>query len=267
MGEEGDLLSARSIFEEIRSNDEAYRLFLSIAAKGETQGGWENERIAALTADAELRPKIARHGEDEHKHGRLFHALLKKRGLDPVRVPDEADYCMLLERKGIGLAHERLNEERPLSEEELLAYLVHSRVTEQRASEEIELQRRIFRDDPQLGRAVNLIAEDETNHLAYCHEELLRLAERGHRDRIQAMLREYAKAEIRTYRDVSLAVMGRFGEVLRWSRPKRRVLALGIHAVYWLERVLTWRRMTRLRMPERRDAMAPRRATPASAAG
>jgi rubrerythrin len=263
----GDVLSARSIFEEIRSNDEAYRLFLSIAAKGEEQGGWENERIAALTEDAELRPKIARHGEDEHKHGRLFQALLKKRGLDPVRVPDEADYCMLLERAGIGLAHERLHQDRPLSEEELLAYLVHSRVTEQRASEEIELQRRIFRGDPELGRAVEMIAEDEVNHLAYCHEELLRFAERGHRARIEEMLREYARVEIRAYRDVSLAVMGRFGETLGWSRPKRGLLALGIRAVYCVERLFTWRRMTRLRMPERRNAMAPRGRATASAAG
>src|SRR5215470_1720638 len=69
-GEEAHrVLSARAIYQEIRNNDETYRLFCSVAAKGEAQGGWENGRIAALTRDGALRSKIARHGEDEDKHG------------------------------------------------------------------------------------------------------------------------------------------------------------------------------------------------------
>jgi hypothetical protein len=56
------MLSARHIFHEIRSNDRAYQLLLSVAAKGEAQGGWENERIARLTSDRELATKIRRHG-------------------------------------------------------------------------------------------------------------------------------------------------------------------------------------------------------------
>ena len=81
------MLSAGSIFHEIRSNDLAYQFLLSVAAKGETQGGWENARIAELTGDPELARKIRRHGEDESKHGRLFTALLRKRGLVPREVP------------------------------------------------------------------------------------------------------------------------------------------------------------------------------------
>jgi len=42
------MLSARTIFEEIFDNDEAFRLFCSIAASGEAQGGWENSKIEAL---------------------------------------------------------------------------------------------------------------------------------------------------------------------------------------------------------------------------
>ena len=101
------MLTARSIFNEIRGDDRAYQLLLSVAAKGETQGGWENQCIALLTRDRELAAKIRRHGEDESKHGRLFTALLKKRGLPPVVAPTDTDYCMLLERQGIGLTHER----------------------------------------------------------------------------------------------------------------------------------------------------------------
>jgi hypothetical protein len=66
------MLSAKTIYGEIFDNDEAFRLFCSIAASGEAQGGWENGRIAALVpgSQAVLAPKIARHGADEDKHGR-----------------------------------------------------------------------------------------------------------------------------------------------------------------------------------------------------
>ena len=86
--------TAKSIFEEIFDNDEAFQLFCSIAASDEAQGGWENSRIAALVpgAQRDLAPKIVRHGSDEDKHGRIFNALLRKRGLEPVPVPAEADY-------------------------------------------------------------------------------------------------------------------------------------------------------------------------------
>lgn len=83
------MLSARSLFQEIVDNDDSFQLFCSIAASGETQGGWENARIAALVPDGmrHLAPKITRHGADEDKHGRIFNALLRKRGLPAVPVP------------------------------------------------------------------------------------------------------------------------------------------------------------------------------------
>ena len=252
------MLSARAIYHEIRDNDETYQLFCSIAAKGEAQGGWENGRIAALTRDEELRPKIQRHGADEDKHGRMFAALLRKRGLAPREGPFEVDYTIRLERLGIGLSHERLRRDEPLSDEEILQYLVHSRVTEQRAHEEIERQREIFADDPELGRAVRMIADDEVNHLSYAHEELARMSGLGYRERIRAMLREYALAEIATYRDVSLAVMRRLGAALCWSTAKRALLRFGIYAIYAIERAWTWRRMTTIEPPLRPGALIPR---------
>jgi rubrerythrin len=242
-------LSARAIYEEIRSHDDSFRLFCSIAAKGEAQGGWENARIAALCPDPELAPKIARHGADEDKHGRIFLALLHRRGLETAPVPAAADYCMLLERQGIGLAHERLREEQPLRDEELLAYLVHSRVTEQRAAEEVAQQVAIFGDDAELGKALRTIAQDEQNHLAYCHEQLSRFAAKGHAVRVRRLLREYALAEIRAYRDVSLEVARRMGEILGWTAAKQAVLAAGIRAIYAIERLWRWRRLTTLEAP------------------
>ncbi len=251
------MLSARTIFEEIFDNDEAFRLFCSIAASGEAQGGWENGRIAALVpgSQRDLAPKIARHGADEDKHGRIFNALLRKRGLAPLAVPANADYTMRLENAGIGLAHARLRGGRELTERDIITYLTHSRVTEQRASEQMRALRRYAADRPDIGRAVQVISSDEDNHLAYCHEELLRLAAAGHAEVIRRTLRATALAEIAIYRDVSTAVMAHLGRILGWPRPKAALLAAGIQAVYVRERLGGWRRMVSLRMPSQRNAL------------
>lgn len=251
------MLSARAIHREIRDHDETYRLFCSIAMKGEAQGGWENRRIAERMPDPALRPKVARHGADEDKHGRLFGALLRKRGLEPCEVPFDADYTLRLERRGIGLSHARLRRDEVLSVEEVLAYLAHSRVTEQRAHEEVEQLLAVFGDDPDLRRAVRMIADDERNHLSFAHEELQRYCERGYRPLVERMLREYARAEVETYRDVSLSVMRRMARDLRWPAWKRALLGFGIRAIYVVERLWTWRRMARIEPPERPGALAP----------
>ncbi|MCZ0990039.1 hypothetical protein [Streptomyces diastatochromogenes] len=251
------MLSAKSLFQEILDDDESFRLFCSIAASGESQGGWENGRIAALVPRSEraMAPKIARHGADEDKHGRIFNALLRKRGLTPVPVPPETDYTMLLEREGIGLAHEKLKRDEPLTVRDVIVYLSHSRVTEQRAAEQMVMLRRYFGDHPEVGRAVRMISGDEDNHLAYTHEELLRFAAAGHGRLIQRTLRACALAEIRVYRDVSLAVMAHMGRILDWPRARSSALAAGIHAVYAYERLAGWHRMVTLRMPEHRNAL------------
>ncbi|CAM5455187.1 ferritin-like domain-containing protein [Streptomyces avidinii] len=251
------MLSARSLFQEIVDNDDSFQLFCAIAASGETQGGWENARIAALGPDGmrHLAPKITRHGADEDKHGRISNALLRKRGLPPLPVPPETDYTMLLERRGIGLAHDKLRREEALTEEDIVVYLAHSRVTEQRAADQMDMLVEYFGDHPEVGKAIHLISHDEDNHLAYCHEELLRLVRSGYGRTIQRVLRESALAEISVYRDVSLAVMAHMGRLLHWPAPKRAALAAGIHAMYAYERFSGWHRMVSLRMPERLDVL------------
>ncbi|MFE9042013.1 ferritin-like domain-containing protein [Streptomyces sp. NPDC012421] len=251
------MLTAKSLFQEIIDDDGAFRLFCSIAASGESQGGWENARIAALVAPGmrDLTPKITRHGADEDKHGRIFNALLRKRGLEPVPVPPDTDYTMLLERRGIGLAHDKLRRDEPLTEQDVVVYLAHSRVTEERAAAQMRLLVKYFGDHPELGKAIRMICADEDNHLAYCHEELLRLARAGHGRLIQRTLRDSALAEIQVYRDVSLAVMRHMGGILGWPKPKAAALAAGIHGVYAYERAAGWHHMISLRMPERLDAL------------
>ncbi|MFI2612488.1 ferritin-like domain-containing protein [Kitasatospora sp. NPDC018619] len=249
------MLSTRSLFDEIYRNDQAYQLFCSIAAGGEDQGGWENERISALVRDPVLAPKVARHGADERKHGRIFTQLLNKRGLPKVPVPDEADYCMLLERQGVGLSHERLNGDHPLTEREIITYLAHSRVTEQRAAEQMRQLVAVYGDNPDLGRAMRMISADEDDHLAYCHEELLRMVAAGHGPYVRHALETSARGEIRTHRDVGLAVTARMARILRWPRWQLALVTLGVHALYLYDRAYGWRRMVTLRMPERRNAL------------
>jgi hypothetical protein len=254
------MFSARAVFEEIFASDEAFQLFCSIAASGEAQGGWENGRIAALVPEScrDLAPKIAAHGADEDKHGRIFNALLRKRGLQPVPVPAETDYTMLLENIGFGLAHGQLRRDEKLTERDIVMYLAHSRVTEQRASEQMRSLRKYAGSRPDVGRAIRMISDDEDNHLAYCHEELLRLASAGHADTIGRALRATALAEIGIYRDVSQAVMAHLGRILRWPRPKSAILMAGIQGVYVYERLGGWRRMVSLREPARRNALGGR---------
>ena len=146
--------------------------------------------------------------------------------------------------------HSRLGRDEQLTDHDIIAYLAHSRVTEQRASEQMRALRRHAGDRPDIGRAVRVISHDEDNHLAYCHEELLRLAAAGHGEVIRAAL-----AEIAIYRDVSLAVMAHLGRILGWRRPKSAVLAAGIRGVYAYERLGGWRRMVTLHMPTRRNAL------------
>ncbi|MFF4739111.1 ferritin-like domain-containing protein [Streptomyces sp. NPDC001262] len=257
------MLSARSLFQEILGDDESFRLFCSIAAGGEDRGGWENGRIAALVPERHraLAPKIARHGADEDRHGRIFRSLLHQRGLEPVEVPPETDYTGILERRGIGLPHTRLRGETRLTERDIVIYLAHSRVTEQRAAEHMEMLVEHFGDHPEVGRAVTVIRHDESNHLSYCHEELLRLAAAGHGRAIRRILRRSALAEIAVHRDVSLAVAGHMGRILRWPPSKTAALVAAIHVLYAYERLCGWRRMVTLRMPRRRNALggpAPR---------
>jgi hypothetical protein len=100
-----------------------------------------------------------------------------------------------------------------------------------------------------------MISDDEDNHLAYCHEELLRLGRAGHQEFIDRTLRATALAEIAIYRDVSTAVMAHLGRILGWSRARSNILAAGIQAVYGYERLGGWRRMVTLRMPSRQNAL------------
>ncbi|MFV2120082.1 ferritin-like domain-containing protein, partial [Streptomyces sp. Act-28] len=184
------------------------------------------------TSLSDLAPEIARHGADEDKHGRVFDRPRRKRGPHPVPVPPETDYPMLLERSGVGPAHDRLRRDEPLTEHDVVVHLAHSRVTEQRAAAQTGLPVRDFGDHPEIGGAVRTTSADEDDHLAYCHEEPLRLARAGHGRAIRSTPRGCALVESAVHRDVSLAVMDYVDRILRWPRAKSAVLAAGVPVRY-----------------------------------
>jgi hypothetical protein len=66
-------------------------------------------------------------------------------------------------------------------EHDIITYLAHSRVTEQHASEQMHTLRKYAGSHPDVDRAITMISADEDNHLAYCHEELLKLGRQGTR--------------------------------------------------------------------------------------
>jgi len=254
------MLSTKAIFQEIRQNPKAFNLVFSIAAKGETQGGWENERIAELLEDNPvLAEKVKKHGADETKHGLMFKKILRKAGLEPIEIPVETDYCLLLEQRGVGLSHERLIKDEPLSKDELLNYLVHSKITEERASEEVERMLGIFDGDPDLEPSLKVIAVDEVNHLSYSHEELLLLSSESNemKQKITKMLREYYSVECVVNRDVSLRFVEEVSHILGWPPFKTMILKFGIHLGHHLERVFFARKKVSLRQPMILNAMGP----------
>jgi hypothetical protein len=80
--------------------------------------------------------------------------LLVSRDLSPAPVPADTDYSARLEAMGIGLSHSKLRAGRPLDEVDIIAYLAHSRVTEQRASEQMRSLRRYSTGHADVRRAV-----------------------------------------------------------------------------------------------------------------
>lgn len=162
---------------------------------------------------------------------------------------------MLLERRGIGLSHARLADDRALADEEIVLYLAHSRVTEQRAAEQVGRMLDCLGEDPELSRGLTIVADDEVDHLAYRHEELIRFRDAGHAGFVRATLERYALAEVAVNREVSLAFVRSIRGILGWPAWKRALLAFGAQAAWAADRLWRWRRMVRLAQPTGPDPL------------
>ena len=136
------MLSASSVFEEIFRDDEAFALFCSIAASGEAQGGWENGRIAALVPRVAVRTWRRRSpGMAPTRTSTGASSMRCCASAAWSRSPVPEDDRLHHAARGSGASAwptAGCVRDEELTEQDIVAYLAHSRVTEQRASEQMQ---------------------------------------------------------------------------------------------------------------------------------
>lgn len=119
----------------------------------------------ALVEDPQLKKMIARHREDEIRHGEMFRKAARDTGVRVPVVPEEVKVMNHLNRELGGFF------DRPLTSEKdvVTAYAVLLAL-EERAMEQFSLYERIFRQvDPVVAEIFAEVARDEERHLKYCH--------------------------------------------------------------------------------------------------
>jgi rubrerythrin len=119
----------------------------------------------ALVDDPALKRMIARHRDDEIRHGRLFRECLARTNVDPGPVPAELKVIDRLANKMGGFFDEPITDARGVMQ----AYLV-LQVLEERACDQFSMYERVFRKvDPATADVFAEVALDEARHLKYCH--------------------------------------------------------------------------------------------------
>lgn len=121
----------------------------------------------ALSAvdDPQIKKLIARHREDEIRHGQLFRDAMKKTGVDPGVIPDELKALWQLNNEIGGFF------DRPITDHQgvVTAYVVLLAL-EERAMEQFSMHRDVFAEvDPEVAAIFDEVARDEERHLKYCH--------------------------------------------------------------------------------------------------
>jgi ferritin-like protein len=226
------MLSKRSVFRDLRARPQAYHFFLNALAVGEADSARDLGRVAEHIADPRIRAKVERHYADEQKHGRLMTDRLRELGLTPEPLPPDFDYDQALQRLGYGLNYSRLDDPRPFDDQDLLDFFVGSKVNEERAVAEMEgIIDHLAPDAPTHARLAEIL-RDEYKHVAYATHELNLLAARGHRDRINAMLRRFRRLEARAHRMVSIHFMERLMRLLGYPALVRWGARLAIEGAY-----------------------------------
>jgi hypothetical protein len=226
------MLSKRSVFRDLMARPRAYHFFLNALAVGEADSARDLGRVAEHIADARIRAKVQRHYEDETKHGRLMAERLAELGIAPERLPPDLDYDQALQNLGYGLHYSRLDDPRPFDDGDLLDFFVGSKVNEERAVAEMEGIIEHLAADAETHARLAEILHDEYRHVAYATHELNLLAARGHRDRINQMLRRFRRLEARAHRMVSINFMERLLRLLGYPAVVRWGARLAIEAGY-----------------------------------
>jgi len=144
-------------------------------AETEADGGRDISRAAELTGDPLLRRLYLRHAQDEQRHCELFRqrgrSLLQEVQRDPNKKRLELNWLSPGER---GLDDLRVDAER---EESLLAFL---HLSEKAAAGRFVIYRDVLQPDPKTRAVFEDILKDETFHMNYTYQQLVRVAPRGH---------------------------------------------------------------------------------------
>ncbi len=144
-------------------------------AETEADGGRDISRAAELTDDPLLRRLYLRHAQDEQRHCELFkqrgRSILDEMRLDPKKKKFELNWLSPGER---GLDDLRVDSE---GEASLLAFL---HISEKAAAARFVIYRDVLQRDPQTRAVFDNILKDETFHMNYTYQQLVRVAPRGH---------------------------------------------------------------------------------------
>jgi rubrerythrin len=119
----------------------------------------------ALVDDPALKKMIARHRDDEIRHGQLFRACMRRTNVDPGPVPNGLKVIDNLSAKMGGFFDAPITDAKGVME----AYLV-LQVLEERACEQFPMYERVFsKIDPETAAVFAEVGRDEARHLKYCH--------------------------------------------------------------------------------------------------
>ncbi|CAN7417148.1 ferritin-like domain-containing protein [Phenylobacterium sp. LjRoot225] len=142
-------------------------------AEVEADGGHDLVRAAEVTRDPILRKLFLRHASDEAHHAALF----RRRGLDLLRS-GQAQTAMTappwLAPGERGLDDVRIDEQQ---EEKLLAFL---HLSEKAAARDFASYAKVLERDPDTRAVFQMILRDESFHMRYTHQQLIRLEPRRH---------------------------------------------------------------------------------------
>ncbi len=226
------MLTRRSFFRRLLSNQEARELLMNSLAVGEADSALDLDRVAEHVPEEALSRRIYRHYAEENRHARLFRKRLEELGFAPKPLPPELDYERYVQRFGMGTPKARLDDPRPFDDDDLILFFSGSKAGEERACAEMEELIEALAADPDTVKLLTAIHGDEIRHVSYATEELNRLADAGRRDAVLRTLRLARRAEARAHRAVSRAFMGRLMTLLGYPRWMQALGGIGIDLAF-----------------------------------
>ena len=123
------------------------------------------ERLLAHVDDDKLRQMIAKHHEDEQRHGELLRAQQRRTGVDPGPVPEKLRILPRINVLAGGVMERPISSDRDIMEAYLLLLVIEERALEQ-FGQFIPAFDLVDRETADTFRGIR---RDEERHLRYCH--------------------------------------------------------------------------------------------------